>query len=97
MVLSVMFFLAGCGADHPKGLRLAALQEVPGSNLSWVTIVDFDEDPPRRFELRVSESKHGIELLEVSSSNRTALIRRDGKEILLTMGEGEQDRSGNGH
>ena len=82
--------LAGCGADRPKGLQLAVIQELPEDIGSWVTIIDFDEEPPSQFELRVGESKHGIELVEVNQQRRTALIRRDGKEILLKMREGEQ-------
>ena len=82
--------LAGCGADRPEGLQLAVIQELPEDIGSRVTIIDFDEEPPSQFELRVGESKHGIELVEVNQQSRTALIRRDGKETLLKMREGEQ-------
>ena len=34
--------------------------------------------------------RHGIELIEVGNPTRTALIRRDGKEIRIEMKEGEQ-------
>ena len=80
----------GCGADRPTGLKLAIIQEMPEASDSRVTIIDFDVKPPNQFELRVGETKHGIELIEVSHQTRTALIRRNGKEIPLKMGEGEQ-------
>jgi hypothetical protein len=87
----MMVLVVGCGGDRSTGLKLAVIQELPEASDSRVTIIDFDAKPPTQFELRVGETKHGIELIEVSQQTRTALIRRDGKEIRLKMGEGEQD------
>lgn len=94
MALSMILFLASCGEHRPEGLKLVVVQELPDANNSTVTIIDFDEEPPKRIELRVGESKHGIELVKVDFSTRTALIRRNGEEIQLEMGEGEQAADG---
>jgi len=89
---SMMILLTGCGEKRATGLKLVVVQEFPDASDSraHVSIIDFDVDPPRRIDLRMGESKQGIELIEVGNPARTALIRRDGKEIRLEMKEGEQ-------
>jgi hypothetical protein len=92
----MMILLTGCGEKRATGLKLVVVQEFPDASDSraHVSIVDFDVDPPRRIDLRMGESKQGIELIEVGNPARTALIRRDGKEIRLEMKKGEQDGGG---
>jgi len=92
----MMILLVSCGEDRPNGLKLVVVQEFPDARDSraHVSIIDFDEDPPKRVDLVMGESKHGIELIEVGNPTRTALIRRDGKEIRIAMKEGEQDGGG---
>lgn len=86
-----MILLTGCGEKRATGLKLVVIQEFPDASDSraHVSIVDLDVEPPRRIDLRMGESKQGIELIEVGNPARTALIRRDGKEIRLEMKEGE--------
>lgn len=87
MGIGMMILLVSCGEDRPKGLKLVTVQEFPDARDSraHVSIIDFDEDPPKRVDLVIGESKHGIELIEVGNPTRTALIRRDGKEIRIEM------------
>ena len=72
------------------------IQEFPDARDSraHASIIDFDLNPPKRIDLVIGESKHGIELIEVGNPTRTALIRRNGKEIRIEMKEGEQGGAG---
>jgi hypothetical protein len=88
--LCMMCLLVSCGEDRPKGLRLITIQEKQVANIPRVTILDFDEEPPKRIELSDGETKDGIELVEVDFAKRTALIRRNGEEVRLVMNGAEQ-------
>jgi hypothetical protein len=79
-VLSLLLVI-GCSKRTPKGLKLGGM----GAQVTNVIVVDFDQDPPKRYNLAVGETTNGITVVKADYRELTAVVRKDGQEYSLKM------------
>ena len=79
-LLCTLFFF-GCSKRAPKGLTLGGM----GAQVTNVIVVDFDQNPPKRYNLAVGETKDGITVVKADYRELTAVVRKDGHEYSLKM------------